>query len=354
MAPDLAGSKHGVNGACELARGGDAGDAPVDALLEFGVVLREPTVGRVADVDHGGLHERVAEPAVGAGGDGAIVDGHPRAGRARSEAGVAHQVLGSPESLDGHRLRGDEEAAVGPNAGTVSRSATEGISSPTSRMRRSRPLMSFLSPSAMRSWVRTRLCCSGPKVGQAVVWTQVRPSRVRSLPRGRESPMECSSAWMREAACVRRATKTGAVAHEGGLLALHDGLAVDLGDEVDDAHAGEQRGIEGIVLVVGLGDGTQPLGMGEHEMAARPVEQVVEPGPGGTGLDDDLQRLEGVKDAAKLADLMIADPRRLVRQRSVVAHDRDDDVRCVSVDSCDMHGGLLLVESRRFLGKNPA
>ena len=117
MAPDLAGSKHGVNGACELARGGDAGDAPVDALLEFGVVLREPTVGRVADVDHGGLHERVAEPAVGAGGDGAIVDGHPRAGRARSEAGVAHQVLGSPESLDGHRLRGDEEAAVGPNAG---------------------------------------------------------------------------------------------------------------------------------------------------------------------------------------------------------------------------------------------
>ena len=150
------------------------------------------------------------------------------------------------------------------------------------------------------------------------------------------------------------ASQAGAVSNEGGLLALLDGLAVHLGDEVDDAHAGEQRGIDGVVLVVGLGDGTEPLGMGEHEMAGRPIEQIVEPGPRGAGLDDDLERLEGLKDAAELADLPIADTHGLLHQRSAVAHDRDDDVRCVSVDSCDMHGGLLMVDSRRFLGKNPA
>jgi len=144
------------------------------------------------------------------------------------------------------------------------------------------------------------------------------------------------------------------VANEGGLLALLDGFAVDLGDEVDDAHAGEQGGIDGVVLVVGFGDGPQPLGMGEHEAAVEPVEQIVEPGPSEAGLDDDLEGLEGAEDAAELADLPIANTHGLLYQRPVVAHDRHDDVRCVSVDSCDMHGGLLMVDSRRFLGKNPA
>jgi hypothetical protein len=36
-------------------------------------------------------------------------------------------------------------------------------------------------------------------------------------------------------------------------------------------------------------------------------------------------------------------------QRPMLAHDRNDEIRCVSVDSCDEMDGLLVVASRRFV-----
>ena len=117
MAPDLPGAEHGVHGACELACRGDAGDAPLEAFLELGVVLREPAIGCAADMDHGGLNECVTEPAVGAGRDGAIVDGHSGTRRPGGQARVAHQVLGTLEAFDGQRLGGDEQTSVGSDAG---------------------------------------------------------------------------------------------------------------------------------------------------------------------------------------------------------------------------------------------
>lgn len=117
MAPDLTGTKHGVDGASELAGGGDARDAPVDALLELDVILRQPAVGSAAYVNGHGLDERMAEPTVGTGGYGSVTNGHPGPGRARCEAGVADQVSRGPEALDGQHLGGDEKAAIGSDAG---------------------------------------------------------------------------------------------------------------------------------------------------------------------------------------------------------------------------------------------
>ena len=59
------------------------------------------------------------------------------------------------------------------------------------------------------------------------------------------------------------------IAQEYRLLALLDTLRMDLGDEARQPHTRQQLGVDIVTLVVGLGDDSKPLGMGEHEVGSR-------------------------------------------------------------------------------------
>jgi hypothetical protein len=128
---------------------------------------------------------------------------------------------------------------------------------------------------------------------------------------------------------------------EGRLLALLHGFGVDLGDEVDETHAREQGRVDGIVPVVGLGDHAQLLGVSEHEVTAGSLQQIVEPGPGRARFHDDLERTVSFQQLDEPGRLAVANAERLLDEPSVVAHDRNDHIRCVSVNSRDEHDGLL-------------
>jgi len=123
------------------------------------------------------------------------------------------------------------------------------------------------------------------------------PAARQAEPHGMEFGVDARSGLGAEA------SQAGPMPNEGGLLALLDGFAVDLGDEVDDAHTGEQRGIDGVVLVVGLGDGPQPLRVGEDDVDARAVEMIEEPRPHAAGLDDHFEGLTGLEELGEARGL---------------------------------------------------
>jgi hypothetical protein len=125
------------------------------------------------------------------------------------------------------------------------------------------------------------------------------------------------------------ADQAGAMPHEGGLLALLGRLGEDLGDEIDEPHAGEELGVDGVRFVLRVGDGPQSLRMREHDVRVGAVELVKEPGPHAAGLDDDLQGLVGLEELGEPLSLGVANPSRLVEHGSFVAEDREHTVRCV-------------------------
>lgn len=137
----------------------------------------------------------------------------------------------------------------------------------------------------------------------------------------------------------------GAVPDQRDELALLDRLAVHLGDESGEQYAGEKRRVDRVALVARLGDRTKFLRMHEHEARDHAVEQVVEPRPRRACLDDDLDRGMALEKLDQPVAIRVADPQRLLHQRASIVHDPDHDIRCVSIDSCDMHVGLLVVAS---------
>ena len=67
-------AEHGVDRPRQFARRGHAGHGPADAGLVVRVVRREPARGRMLHVRDDRPHERTAEPAIGAGGNGPVPD----------------------------------------------------------------------------------------------------------------------------------------------------------------------------------------------------------------------------------------------------------------------------------------
>ncbi len=75
VAPWRVGAQHGMNHPHQLARGGNAGGGPAESLGLRAVVLRQPTVGRVACVGHNRAHQGPAEPAIRRHGNSAVTHG---------------------------------------------------------------------------------------------------------------------------------------------------------------------------------------------------------------------------------------------------------------------------------------
>jgi hypothetical protein len=93
------------------------------------------------------------------------------------------------------------------------------------------------------------------------------------------------------------------------------------------------------------------LGVREHEARLGPDQQLIEQWPGRTRLDHHLERPIRAQRLDEPVGLGVADAERLPNERSVFAHDPNDRIRCVSIDSCDIYDGLLVVGSRRILGR---
>jgi hypothetical protein len=82
------------------------------------------------------------------------------------------------------------------------------------------------------------------------------------------------------------------MAEQNGLFALFNGLRMHLGDEPRQPHAREELGIHIIALVVGVGDGSQALGMSKDEEDSGFLEQIEEPGPSRARFDHNLHRVK--------------------------------------------------------------
>lgn len=103
-----------------------------------------------------------------------------------------------------------------------------------------------------------------------------------------------SIAWPAERAqepwrCVRhagRAARDRVRATDGTLI------GIDLGNEIDHSHACQERGIDRVAPVVGLGDGAQ-LSRG---VCRTRDTGLGEPGPGAARLDDHLKGLPGLEE----------------------------------------------------------
>ena len=73
----------------------------------------------------------------------------------------------------------------------------------------------------------------------------------------------------------------------------------------------------------------------------------MEPRPGRARLHNHVEQSESLQHLDEPALVTVRMLQRLLHDGSVVAHDRTHDIGCVSVDSCDVHIGLLVVGRRR-------
>jgi hypothetical protein len=182
-------------------------DSPVEALLELIVIPRQPTIRRAPAMTQYCLYERIAEPAIRIVRNGAVAHLHPGARRARRESRVTHQVIRSGKALDWIRFDDNGQGVVGSDARDRAKQTLGGISAPMLLISRSSVRIMRSRPSALHSWECRRRCRCVTSNGHATVRTQARPVRVSKRPRAKRKPTECSSACMREAACVRSRIK---------------------------------------------------------------------------------------------------------------------------------------------------
>jgi hypothetical protein len=129
---------------------------------------------------------------------------------------------------------------------------------------------------------------------------------------------------------------------ERGPLALREGRRIHDRDQPGEAQAREQLGVEGIALVVRLGDRAQAPGVREHERDARPREELVQPRPRRTRLHHRVERAIRGEPGEQLLGLAHAHARGSGDALPRAVDDDHDDVPCVCIDTGEKHVGLLV------------
>jgi len=197
-------------------------------------------------------------------------------------------VGGFGEALDGHRLRGDEQCPIGPDTGNGPEQGNSGDS-----------LSHALDPFIESPDHRGELGDEGPLHSdeQALLGSQPWPGLGaypllavlgEKVTPGQVEPDVVELGVNAGGSGGSHADQFGTIAQQNGLLALLDGFGMNLGDETSEAHTGQELGIEIVPLVGRVGDGPEPLGMGEDEIDAGSLKQFEEPWPGWAGFDHDL------------------------------------------------------------------